>query len=92
MYIIVDMHPNEVPNVYRNINMPHTDLFITTTQAPVIAYVHTSEGMKLNTNTHTAYSISHLAQLTIDTWYSSLIGILTKQNLLPYVEVLLILW
>lgn len=67
MYIIVDMHPNEVPYVYSNIKMPHTDLFITITQAPVIAYVHTSERMKLNTNTHTAYSVSHLAQLTIDT-------------------------
>jgi len=43
MYLTVDTHPNEMPYVYGNIKMPHTDWFITTTQAPLSAYIHTLE-------------------------------------------------
>lgn len=47
--------------------MPHIDWFITTTQAPVSAYMPTLERIKLNANMHTAYSTSQFAQLTTDT-------------------------
>lgn len=59
--------------VYSNIKMPHTDWFITTTQASVSACIHTQERIKLNSNTRNVCSTSQFAQLTIETWNGSLI-------------------